>query len=308
MQPKEYDCKYAYAVKFHERVSRHLLGETIPLKAEVFHSVEPVPFQLAAAGKYRPISEGESWGGAWESGWFRLHAEIPADWTGRQLALRLNLGGEACCSTGTACRSSPSARLAARPGFPQGDLPSSRLSRRRRAEFLVEAAGNVVHGLLPDSDPELGEQNPYGRFRAVAATMRIGCFNHELWQLSLDLEILLDLLKVLPARSRRSDLILAAVSRAADIFAEEPGNAARARAELAPELARPACSSSMTVTGLGHAHIDTGFMWPVRETVRKCGRTFANQIDLLEKYPDYVFGASSPLHYLFVREHYPGTL
>ena len=61
MQPKEYDCKYAYAVKFHERVSRHLLGETIPLKAEVFHSVEPVPFQLAAAGKYRPISEGESW-------------------------------------------------------------------------------------------------------------------------------------------------------------------------------------------------------------------------------------------------------
>ena len=46
-------------------------------------------------------------------------------------------------------------------------------------------------------------------------------------------------------------------------------------------------------------------MWPVRETVRKCGRTFANQIDLLEKYPDYVFGASSPLHYLFVREHYP---
>ena len=62
MQPKEYDCKYAYAVKFHERVSRHLLGETIPLKAEAFHSVEPVPFQLAAAGKYRPISEGESWG------------------------------------------------------------------------------------------------------------------------------------------------------------------------------------------------------------------------------------------------------
>ena len=196
MQPKEYDCKYAYAVKFHERVSRHLLGETIPLKAEVFHSVEPVPFQLAAAGKYRPISEGESWGGAWESGWFRLHAEIPADWTGRQLALRLNLGGEAL--------------LFDRDGVPQfafsaGSLLGPDFRKEiyrlpdcpagRQAEFLVEAAGNVVHGLLPDSDPELGEQNPYGRFRAVAATMRIGCFNHELWQLSLDLEILLDLLK-----------------------------------------------------------------------------------------------------------------
>ena len=27
--------------------------------------------------------------------------------------------------------------------------------------------------------------------------------------------------------------------------------------------------------------------------------------NLLEKYPDYVFGASSPLHYLFVKRHYP---
>ena len=141
MQPKEYDCKYAYAVKFHERVSRHLLGETIPLKAEVFHSVEPVPFQLAAAGKYRPISEGENWGGAWESGWFRLHAEIPADWTGRQLALRLNLGGEAL--------------LFDRDGVPQfafsaGSLLGPDFRKEiyrlpdcpagRQAEFLVEAA------------------------------------------------------------------------------------------------------------------------------------------------------------------------
>jgi alpha-mannosidase len=38
-------------------------------------------------------------------------------------------------------------------------------------------------------------------------------------------------------------------------------------------------------------------MWPEKETIRKYARTFASQIYLLEKYPQYVFGASQPQHY-----------
>ena len=306
MLQREYDYYYERSMKFQERVSRHILGKNIPLQAEVFRSVEPVPFHLRNEGEYRPIAEGETWGGAWESGWFRLRADIPSDWSKRQLALHLNLGGEALLfdRDGTPIFAFSAGSLLG-PDFRKEIYQLPNCPADHRVEFSVEAAGNVVHGLLPDSDPELEENCPYGNFMAIAGRMRIGCFNREVWQLSLDLEILLDLLKVLPARSRRGDLILAAINRAADRFLEKTENVASARAELAPELARNACSSSMTVTGLGHAHIDTGYMWPVRETVRKCGRTFANQINLLEKYPDYVFGASSPLHYLFVKRHYP---
>lgn len=64
----------------------------------------------------------------------------------------------------------------------------------------------------------------------------------------------------------------------------------------------------MTVTAVGHAHIDTGWLWPVRESVRKAARTFASQLTLMERYPDYVFGASQPQHYLFIKENYPGAL
>lgn len=306
MLQSEYDDYYERSVKFLDRVSRHFMEENIPLQAEVFRSVEPVPFPRRAEGVYRPIVEGETWGGAWESGWFRLRADIPSKWAERQLALRLNLGGEALLfdQDGTPVFAFSAGSIIG-PDFRKEIYRLPDCPTGRRVEFWVEAAGNIVHGLLPDSDPEIGEKCPYGEFKAVAGLMRIGCFNYELWQLSLDLEILLDLLKVLPPRSRRGDLILAAVNRAADRFAEKTENAASARAELAPELARPACSSSMTAIGLGHAHIDTGYLWPVRETVRKCSRTFANQIGLLEKYPDYVFGASSPLHYLFVKQHYP---
>ena len=73
-------------------------------------------------------------------------------------------------------------------------------------------------------------------------------------------------------------------------------------------LRLPALASALTVTAVGHAHIDTGWLWPVRETIRKCARTFSNQLDMIEKYPGYVFGASQAQHYAFVKEHYPPSM
>ena len=59
------------------------------------------------------------------------------------------------------------------------------------------------------------------------------------------------------------------------------------------------------MTAVGHAHIDTGWLWPVKETIRKCARTFTTQLDLIDRYPDYVFGASMPQHYQFMKDFYP---
>ena len=48
-----------------------------------------------------------------------------------------------------------------------------------------------------------------------------------------------------------------------------------------PRDPRPRCSSAATrtqtheITAIGHAHIDTAWLWPLAETYRKCVRTFA---------------------------------
>jgi alpha-mannosidase len=46
-------------------------------------------------------------------------------------------------------------------------------------------------------------------------------------------------------------------------------------------------------------------LWPVRESRRKAGRTFATALLLLDEYPDYVFGASQPQQYEWIKEDYP---
>ena len=55
----------------------------------------------------------------------------------------------------------------------------------------------------------------------------------------------------------------------------------------------------------GHSHIDTAWLWPLRETVRKCARTFATACRLMERYPDYRFSCSQPQLYAYTKRYYP---
>jgi alpha-mannosidase len=55
----------------------------------------------------------------------------------------------------------------------------------------------------------------------------------------------------------------------------------------------------------GHSHIDTAWLWPLRETVRKVGRTFSTACRMMERYPDYRFSCTQPQLYAYARRHFP---
>lgn len=65
-------------------------------------------------------------------------------------------------------------------------------------------------------------------------------------------------------------------------------------------------SRSAPFAGLiGHSHMDTAWLWTIDETVKKCARTYSNQISLMEQYPEYKFVQSSACHSEMIRQHYP---
>ena len=51
--------------------------------------------------------------------------------------------------------------------------------------------------------------------------------------------------------------------------------------------------------------MDTAWLWPVSETIRKCARTYANALNLMEQYPSYRFMQSSALHSEWMKDYYP---
>ncbi len=55
----------------------------------------------------------------------------------------------------------------------------------------------------------------------------------------------------------------------------------------------------------GHTHIDVAWLWPIRETIRKCSRTFSTVCRLMERYPDFHFSCSQAQLYAYTQRHYP---
>ena len=82
--------------------------------------------------------------------------------------------------------------------------------------------------------------------------------------------------------------------------------AAAARRRLQPVLAATS-QSEHVVTAIGHAHIDSAWLWPIRETKRKCARTFSNQLRLMDEYPEHRFACSQAQQYQWMKDDYPGT-
>ena len=56
---------------------------------------------------------------------------------------------------------------------------------------------------------------------------------------------------------------------------------------------------------VGHAHIDTAWLWPIRETIRKCGRTFSTACRMMERHKHYNFACSQPQLYTYTKKHFP---
>lgn len=83
-------------------------------------------------------------------------------------------------------------------------------------------------------------------------------------------------------------------------------SAAKVSEILAPALRKGTGDLSRgRVFVVGHSHMDTAWLWPVEETIRKCARTYSQALTLMDLYPEYTFIQSSVLHLDWMRQYYP---
>ena len=81
---------------------------------------------------------------------------------------------------------------------------------------------------------------------------------------------------------------------------------AKATEIMAPFFEKTNTDTSRGIVGvLGHSHMDTAWLWEIDETIKKCARTFSNQLSLMECYPEYHFIQSSSYHLKMIQTHYP---
>ena len=59
------------------------------------------------------------------------------------------------------------------------------------------------------------------------------------------------------------------------------------------------------VFAVGNCHIDTCWLWPWAETKRKVARSWANQCNLMERYPEHRFACSQAQQFKWLEQLYP---
>ncbi|KJL22201.1 Mannosylglycerate hydrolase [Microbacterium oxydans] len=296
-----------------ERIRPAIHSASVPLDVEV-HELpgEPIAPAEGPALDYAPSTVGTPWGPAWGTTWFKLTGQVPAEWAGRRVEALIDLGFDVNM-TGFQCEA-----LAYRPD----GTPIKSINPRNQwvpiaeaaagdepVELYLEGASNPVlldyHPFLPTQEGDILTSSKEPLYRA--RRMDLAVFEPEVFDLSLDLEVLFELQAELPDTSPRRMRILQAMDDALDVLdlqhiVETAGDA---RARLADVLAAPAEASAHRISAVGHAHIDSAWLWPVRETIRKVARTTSSMTTLIEEQPEFQYGMSSAQQYAWIKEHRP---
>lgn len=291
-----------------ERIEPACYPTAVPLDVAVWHAPgEPVPVRDGLTASYEPIAVGAPWGRPWGTSWFRLRGTVPPRWSGRPVQALFDpgfSGKPGFAAEGLVYRADGSAIKGLNPRsrwIPVGDPAHG----GETVELYVEAASNP---LVAPPVTDLGDLRTAGDhplYRLNRADLAV--FDRQVWELVQDLAVLGELMYELSTAEPRRHTILRAIEAALDALdlTDVPGTAAAARQRLAPALAAPAHSDAHRVSAIGHAHIDSAWLWPLRETVRKVARTCANVTALMDDHPELVFAMSQAQQLAWLAEHRP---
>lgn len=293
---------------------------------------EPVPFAEAIAHEFEPFDVGSPWSRPWGTTWFHITGTVPEGWarTGSVVQLFVDLGFSSLMPAfqaeglffrpdGTIVKGIEPFNHVVEVDGDSIDVYVEAASNPNMLEHFFLSAAPSATGMAsalpgtfmptpPGHHARLGRKSTAGSepvytLRSVMLVERDLVID----ALLADVAALTGLLGQLDATLPRRAEILRALERMCDTIDPDDivGTAAAARRELAAVLASPAHASAHSIIAVGHAHLDSAWLWPTRETVRKTARTFSNALDLMDVDGDFVFAASSAQQLAWVEEFYP---
>ena len=261
--------------------------------------------------------------------WFRTTVTVPPEFAGKPLALDLEFGGETSVKVN---------------GELTGGLSSwlNPWAGTRTRVYLTDCAeAGTVYNVEAESMLQYGEFSHMRKKGATSVTYtfrsaRLVTLDPIVEGYYFDIQVAFDSMKVLRSPLDRfihsSDRIPENMLNLLESSAKDPYYYERVKEVLITSLTRVDFDfdRARTVESIreaaeifrekmdqlpkdfhflikfvGQAHIDTAWLWPVVESVRKTRNTFSNVCDLMDRYPEFTFAFSQPQLFEFVKDHYP---
>ncbi|KAI0842089.1 glycoside hydrolase family 38 protein [Hypoxylon sp. FL0890] len=264
-------------------------------------------FKEAVAGEYTPAAVGQSFGPSWSTHWFKVVLQVPADLRNKEhLEFQWDSNSEGMVWTEDG---KPLQGLTGGGERVEWILPDSFRDGKEHTIY-IEMACNGMFG-NPTGGDTIQPPDPNRYFQLVKAD--ICAVNLDARQLWIDTWIIGDAAREFPEDSWEQHKALNVVTNIIDSYVLGDKESLKKCRKIAQEYIGSNVDSSKVydsghvsqVFGIGHCHIDTCWLWPWAETKRKVARSWSNQCDLMDRYPELNFACSQAQQYKWLKALYP---
>ncbi|OTA64547.1 glycoside hydrolase family 38 protein [Hypoxylon sp. EC38] len=264
-------------------------------------------FEEAVAGKYKPAAVGQFFGPSWSTHWFKVVLQVPVDLRDKEhLEFQWDSNSEGMVWTEDG---KPLQGLTGGGERVEWILPDSFRDGKEHTIY-IEMACNSMFG-NPTGGDTIQPPDPNKYFQLVKAD--ICAVNMDARQLWIDTWIIGDAAREFPEDSWEQHKALNVVTDIIDSYVLGDKESLKKCRKIAQEYIGSNVDSSKVydsglapqVFGIGHCHIDTCWLWPWAETKRKVARSWSNQCDLMERYPELNFACSQAQQYKWLKTLYP---
>jgi alpha-mannosidase len=249
--------------------------------------------------EFREARLGDRFGPAWATHWFAARFEVPKGWAGSRVDLLWDSQSEATLWI--------DGKSVQGLNMTQGDRPDAiLLDRARGGEALavqIEMACNRKFGVSQNN----GMNMPFPDDGYMLRRCEIARFDPRAWNLYFDAVTHLNLYLELEKDGDVSEkswagLLLSELNRFCNtIQIDNPSTWEKAQGILKKLYQHGNADRQFELSAIGHAHIDTAWLWPLAETHRKCERTFSTATAYMRDYPEYRFSCSQAYQYSVIK-------
>lgn len=277
-------------------VKDRLIRERVPLEVEILEKPCTSESEARAASGWKAIEPGYRFGPAYTVFWFRVRGAIPKQWKGMEVAMIAELGGERTVWV----NNQPERGI-------DGPHALYRLTEEAEGGEKIDLAiqsytMNPQVRLIGDTPAREPLTDTFQKAELVVV-------DSALTQLHYDFLFATNLLKAIPENDPGYATILRGLNQACNLLdSERPESIAPTRKAIKDALGTLNSELKHHITAVGHAHLDTAWLWPLEITHLKMAHTTANQLYLMDRYPDYVFVHTQASQYEWLEKEYPELL
>ncbi|KAL5001199.1 glycosyl hydrolases family 38 N-terminal domain-containing protein [Aspergillus recurvatus] len=268
-------------------------------------------FEEATSNEFQPTHIGASFGPSWSTHWFRIRLTIPEDMRDKErLEFHWDANNEGLVWTEDG---HPLQGLTGGGERIEWIIPDAWRDGNEHV-FYIEMACNGMFGNAPGDD---SIQPPRPDKYYTLTTAQITAVNLEARALFYDFWIISDAAREFPAEGWESHEANVVANSIIDAFIAGNGSleSIKEGRRIAQKYLGDKVDSSVVydsgtqpiVFGIGHCHIDTCWLWPWAETKRKVARSWSNQCDLMDRYPEHRFTCSQAQQFKWLKQYYPSV-